>query len=192
MSEAMYPEEPRIQNTHVPIFKLPDDILESVFLVSNGSAKQTLVSVGNARQISQVCLCWRILALSIPKLWNLISLNGGTQWHQELLRRSAGCPHISISSADYDSFDHFLTAQPDIVPRIRLLSTSAISDRAWDKLLTSGAQLEEIHLVAAGDVDGPFETVFHEHGPPLRVFKLVGGDVGHLSCRFWVTLLTLP
>jgi len=71
-----------------------------------------------------------------------------------------------------------------------MLSTSAISERAWDKLLTSGTQLWEIRLFADQHIDDYLMKV-GRCGRHLRVFEQVGGDIGQPCLVFFPKLVEL-
>lgn len=80
-----------LQNTLVPVGRIPNEILLDLFTLFTPSLFETRYDK-NARNVSQVCRRWRRLALSLPGLWTRISLRNHPEHIRSMLARSSGGP----------------------------------------------------------------------------------------------------
>lgn len=82
-------EEARVYNAHSPVFRLSNDVLESILLDVASSSPFTKATDA-AMKLSQVCHRWRAVALHSGRLWARIS--GGPKLFELILARSLSAP----------------------------------------------------------------------------------------------------
>ncbi|KAI0064666.1 hypothetical protein BV25DRAFT_276815 [Artomyces pyxidatus] len=74
-------------NGSVPIFRLPPEILASIFELHRDGYVD-IAWIG----ITHVCRRWRDVALGIAQLWSRIDLDYGLDWFEEMIVRSKSAP----------------------------------------------------------------------------------------------------
>lgn len=139
-----------------PVFKLCDDVLSQIFLLSadvhftNWDRIEAETDLGpnhtgdrheiriyslvhrTTTSISQVCQNWRQVALGNPFLWRHVMLNEkGLNWGLELLKRSANST-IDLRCLDIQVLNNNIT--PGLVSRLRSYS-GILSQKMWHYLL---------------------------------------------------------
>lgn len=82
-------EEARVYNAHSPVFRLSNDVLESILLDVASSSPFTKTTDA-AMKLSQVCHRWRAVALHSGRLWARVS--GGPKLFELILARSLSAP----------------------------------------------------------------------------------------------------
>ncbi len=123
----------RQHNARLPVSKLSDDLLWSVFQLNSEILHMipTFLSRTSEQQVvAEVCHRWRAVALSAPTLWNQLAATRYTPLAavEEWIRRSAQVP-LDLTLSSHDSTPTAPTPQPlqfalQQLSRTRVLSIS--------------------------------------------------------------------
>ncbi|KAJ7117226.1 hypothetical protein C8R43DRAFT_1242173 [Mycena crocata] len=162
-----------------PIRRLPDDIMQEIFLACLYTHRNAAMSAYEAPLLlCRVCSVWRVLALATPRLWASLHVHLGfllqnndralaaTQW----VKRSAACP-LSVSICGIPA-DHFGVAMEEETSNGILVTDPA--QRIVKALLRSSPRWRD---VALSDLAGPYlEQLRTVSMPLLETIRIKGGQ----------------
>ncbi|KAJ7174955.1 hypothetical protein C8R43DRAFT_975599 [Mycena crocata] len=174
-----------------PVRRLPDDVVQDIFLACLPTDRNAVMSVREAPLLlCRVCSTWRALALATPILWASVHLHLGfilqsdsrthavVQW----LQRSAACPlALSVSGLPAGAFDGAMDMTP-------ILSDS----RAQSHTILLGTLVQSAHRwrdIALTDLPHLYlQELRGLSTPVLQSIKINDYSV----VTEWLNLLTAP
>ncbi|KAI0064780.1 hypothetical protein BV25DRAFT_1790372, partial [Artomyces pyxidatus] len=82
------------RNEHLPIFRLPSEILACIFAINRTTPRIEEFGAEHLRWIAvtHVCRRWRQVALDFPDLWTRGCFKHGLNWTKEMFARSKTAP----------------------------------------------------------------------------------------------------
>ncbi|KAJ7113229.1 hypothetical protein C8R43DRAFT_1242666 [Mycena crocata] len=187
VKEAMQSKQALIS----PIRRLPDDIIQEIFLAGLPTHHNAIMSAHEAPLLlCRVCSVWRVLALATPRLWASLHVHLGfllqnddralaaTQW----VKRSAACP-LSVSICGIPA-GHFGVAMVEETSNGILVTDPA--QKIVKALLRSAPRWR---AVALSDLPGPYLGQLRTASMPLLKTIRIMGDQ-HLAQ--WLDVFTAP
>jgi hypothetical protein len=179
----------QLRNAHIPILRLPPEILAHILLFCGLPSTQPHWSahwtdaVKNLVRLTQVCSRWHSVAVSCSRLWATVSTMGRDKQLSFLLDRAKHAPLTVLVERPDSYYDQSKPSRIEAelkalqllhhMPRIRLLELSA-GHREWSAeameairlaLSATAPHLEHILLKESGDID---EHLFADYAPRLQ------------------------
>ena len=156
-------------NALATISRLPDEVLAGAFLQLNLFFRNDQLqwrSIDRYRWITvcQVCVHWRSVALSTPRLWNDITVTRSLGWMREVLARSQRAPlrvRIALTS---------LVDGMGESARLVLRELGRIED------LVIGVSADALEILRALDAPAPLLRSLNIEGVRQRMSRQPGGE----------------
>lgn len=169
-------------NQLTPINRVPPEVLLQIFSWATLIDKPMSRYLGWIQTITHVCQLWRHIALESATLWTTIRTNMGTNWAEEMLRRSRSATveihHGSSSELPEDNFLVRYLQSRDTMQNVRVIDLRGQS-QLLEHLSAPAPSLETLKIIYYEPYsvrsDDPFalpSNIFASHAPKLQEIYL--------------------
>ena len=175
----------RMRNRLLPILRLCPDIVEYILILAAELERSPRSLRRSTISYSQTCHDWRIIALSVKRLWSrLVDFeNRPLEWNEEMLRRSNPLPIRLSFHSQYARNMTVLRAQLDYLDRVQTYSIGC-SESNWSELVEGlkrpAPQIRSLYIIC-------YRTHYTANSAPIllpaSLFAGYAPRLSHLELR---------